>query len=50
MPQQSQAGRGAQSSFWAWGDSEHDLMANLDRLLGNLTLGLGRLETAQPEV
>jgi hypothetical protein len=30
-------------SFWAWGDTEDETMANLDRLLGNLASALRRV-------
>ena len=32
-------------SFWAWGDSEPEVMGNLDRVLKNLAQALGEAGT-----
>ncbi len=37
---QAQRGRELMVSFWVWGDTEAETMANLDRLMGNLSQAL----------
>jgi len=39
-PTEKQSGNQLQISFWAWGDSEDETMANLDRLFGNMDFAL----------
>jgi hypothetical protein len=36
-------------SFWAWGDTEVETMANLDRLLRNLSEALRGVERHEPK-
>jgi len=41
-----QLGHQLMISFWAWGDSESEVMGNLKRVLENLAQALGSLSTA----
>jgi hypothetical protein len=36
LPDEEQLGSQLMVSFWAWGDSEEEVMGNLDRTLGNI--------------
>jgi hypothetical protein len=40
VPDESQMGYQLMISFWAWGDTEDETMAHLDRLFGNLSRAL----------
>jgi len=42
LPDDEQLGHQLMISFWAWGDSEAELMANLGRVVKNLSRGLRR--------
>lgn len=39
-PPERQRGQQLMLSFWAWGEDEREVMANLDRTFGNLTVAL----------
>ena len=40
VPEDRRLGYQLMLSFWAWGDTQGEAMAHLDRLLGNLARGL----------
>jgi hypothetical protein len=45
-PREQQIGHQLMISFWAWGDSESEVMRNLKRVMENLSQALGSLATA----
>ena len=45
LPHDEQAGQELMVSFWAWGATQVDLMANLDRVVTNLFAALRHVST-----